>query len=159
MSDTHQKLATGREWSVVSVVTLDAIRTAPPFPYDTFILLLASDGRDCSDQTLREHASQLLRAGARCVCTWGPDCERVHDAFDHAAHELGLNREGAVIMTTWHDQEPLTEVTWFAANAAFPHEAYAEAEGALVAIAVGSKEWEAEIQDYLQAGTPIDDEA
>jgi len=158
MPETHQKDSPGREWSVVGVTTLDAIRSVAAFPCDTFVLLLAADARDCSDQTLREVGNHLLRAGARCVCTWGPDCERVHDAFDQAAHELGLNREGAVIMTTWHDGEPLTEATWFAAVSAFPDEPYADADGALVAIAVGSKEWEAEIHDYLQAGTPIEDE-
>jgi hypothetical protein len=159
MADLHQELAPRREWSVVSVATLDAICTAPPFPYDTFVLLLAADGRDFSDHALREHATWLLRAGARCVCTWGPDCERIHDAFDQAALELGLNREGAVIMTSWHDREPLKEATWFAAVTAFPDEAYPDADGALVAISVGSKEWEAEIHEYLKAGTPIDDEA
>ncbi len=159
MADPHQNLVLRRKWSVVSVATLNAIRTAPPFPEETFILLLAADGRDSSDQALREHASWLLRAGARCVCAWGPDCERVHDAFDREASELGLNGEDAVIMTTWHEEEPLKEATWFAANTAFPHEAYRDADGALVAISVGSKEWEAEIYDYLQAGTPIEDEA
>jgi hypothetical protein len=61
-------------------------------------------------------------------------------------------------MTTWHPEEPLKDATWFAANAAVPDEAYLEASGALVAIVVGSKEWEAEISDCLQAGTPVENE-
>jgi len=73
--------------------------------------------------------------------------------------DLGLNSHGAVIMTTWHEQEVLKEAVWFAANAAFPDEGYAAASAALVALSVGSKEWDAEIREYLQAGTPLEDEA
>jgi len=151
----HQKLSAVRQWSVRSIATLDAPSTVAPLPYAAFVLLFAADGRGVTDETLREQASQFLKAGARYVCCWGPDCKRVHDAFDLAATDLGFNREGAVVMTTWHDQESLKDVVWFAANAAFSDEAYPEADDALVAIAVGSFEWEAEIHDYLRAGTPV----
>lgn len=107
---------------------------------------------------LHDCVIRVLEAGARCVCTWGPECERVHDAFDFAARELGLNRDDAVVMTTWHDDEPLREATWYAANAAYPDEAYQGAETNIVAVSVGSHEWVTEITDYLAAGTPLSDE-
>ena len=75
------------------------------------------------------------------------------------ATELGLNHGDSVIMTTWHVTEPLKEAVWFAANAAFPDEAYSEAGRTLVAVSVASKEWSDEIRGYLEAGTPIPDEA
>jgi len=159
MTRDRQKLATGRRWVTVSAASFGAIPSVLPFGTETFVLLLAADARGVSDQGLRDLSSKLLKAGARYVCAWGPDCSRVHDACDLAAMDLGLNPHGAVIMTTWHDREPLKEAVWFAANAAFPHEAYPEAAEALVAIAVGSKEWDAEISDYLKAGTPMEDEA
>ena len=159
MTRDHQKLATGREWLTVTATSFDAIPRLLPFPYDTFVLLLAADGRGVSDQALRECCGHLLKAGARYVCAWGPDCSRVHDACDLAAMELGLNTDDAVIMTTWHDSEPLQEAIWFAANAAFPSDSYPGAGGALIAVSVGSSEWDTEIRDYLQAGTPITDEA
>ena len=148
-----------RRWLVVQIATLEAIHNTLQIPYDTFILLLALDGRGLSDRELRDGAVGLLRAGARCICAWGPDCERVHDAFDGAALELGFNNESGVIMTTWHDEESLKEATWFAANSAFPDAKYAAADDALLALSIGSREWEAEIRGYLQAGTPIEDEA
>src|SRR2546429_4300712 len=114
MTHDPQKLATGRKWITVSAASFDAIPSLLPFPYDTFVLLLAADARGASLQALRKCCSQLLTAGARYVCCWGPDCSRVHDACDLAAMELGLNRGDAVIMTTWHDREPLEETIWFA---------------------------------------------
>jgi len=159
MTHDPQMLATGRKWITVSAASFDAIPSLLPFSYETFVLLLAADARGASDQALRKSCSQLLTAGARYVCCWGPDCSRVHDACDFAAMELGLNRGDAVIMTTWHDREPLEEAIWFAANAAFPHDSYTQAADALIALSVGSPEWDAEIHAYLQAGTPIKDEA
>jgi hypothetical protein len=146
MTRDRQKLATGRRWATVNPASFGAIPSVLPFANETFVLLLAADARAVPNQALRDLCGQLLKAGARYVCAWGPDCSRVHDACDLAAMDLGLNRPAAVIITTWHDQEPLKEAVWFAANA-------------VVAISVGSKEWDAEIRDYLHAGTPIADEA
>ena len=140
MTREHQKHDTGRKWVLVRVASFDAIPRAFPLPEKTFVLLLAADGRAIPDHALREHCTSLLKAGARYVCAWGPDCSRIHDACDQAAAELGLNNDGAVIMTTWHEHEPLEEAVWFAANAAFADEAYAEASNALVAISIGSSE-------------------
>ena len=159
MTPNPQKLATGRRWVAVNAPSFDAIPGVLSSVGGTFVLLLALDARGVSDQALRGHCTPVLKAGARYVCFWGPDCSRVHDVCDLVALDLGLNSHGAVIMTTWHEREPLKEAVWFAANAAFPDEAYGEAGGALVPLSVGSKEWDAEIRDYLQAGTPIEDEA
>ena len=159
MTYERHKLDTVRKWVAVSAASFDAVPDAFPLPNKTFVLLLAADGRGLSDQALRARCTQLLMAGARYVCVWGPDCSRVHDSCDQAAAELDLNNDHGVIMTTWHDHEPLEEAVWFAANAAFPDHAYAEAAGALVALSIGSNEWHSHIRDYLEAGTPIRDEA
>jgi hypothetical protein len=159
MTHEHQKPDTGRKWVAVSVASFDAVRGVLTLPYKTFVLLLAADGRGLSDQALHEHCRKLLNAGARYLCVWGPDSSRIHDACDRAATELGLNNDDAVIMTTWHDDESLEDAVWFAANAAFPDHAYVEAAGVLVALSIGSKGWDSQIRDYLEAGTPIQDEA
>jgi len=159
MTPNHQKLGTGRRWVAVNAPSFDAIPSVISGANETFVLLLAADARGASDQALRQYCSQLLKAGARYACFWGPDCSRVHDACDLAAMELGFNRGDTVIMTTLEVREPLKEAVWLAANAAFPDEAYSEAGGTLVAMSVGSKEWSDEISEYLQAGTPIQDEA
>jgi hypothetical protein len=159
VTQEYQKLATGRQWVAMRVASFDAIPRVFPLPEKTFVLFLAADGRGIPDNALRERCTALLEAGARYVCVWGPDCSRIHDACDRAAGDLGLNHDNAVIMSTWHEDEPLQEAVWFAANAAFAHQAYAEASNALVAVSVGSVEWESQIREYLQAGTPLPDEA
>src|SRR5882762_11928555 len=138
MTPNPQKLAMGRRWVAVNAASFDAIPSVLPSVDGTFVLLFAADARGVSDHALREHCTHLLKAGARYACFWGPDCSRVHDACDLAAMDLGFNRDDAVIMTTWHDREPLKEAVWFAANAAFPDEAYLKADAALVAISIGS---------------------
>jgi len=159
MAREHQKLAAGRSWVVVAVASFEAIPPVFPLGEERFVLFLAADATRISRQTLLGYCTRLLNAGARCVCVWGPDCSRVHDVFDQAAAELGLDNSNGVVMTTWHDHEPLEEALWFAANAAFPHERYADAADALVALSVHSSDWESQIRRYLEAGTPILDEA
>lgn len=147
------------KWVAVKLDSFDAVPKVLPFPYKSFVLFLAADGRNVPSQTLQGLCEQLLAAGARYVCAWGPDCSRIHDLFDQAALRLGLNRDAAVVMTTWHDKEPLEEAVWFAANAAFPDETYGEATGVLVALSIGSDGWDTRIREYLNAGTPLLDEA
>jgi hypothetical protein len=159
MAHQDQKLATGRRWATVRAASFDALASVLPLPFEQFVLLLAADGRGASDHALRDACGRLLQAGARYVCVWGPDASRIHDICDQVALERGLNKGEAVVMTTWHDDEPLEEAVWFAANAAFPNEAFADAGEALVAIAIGSGEWESQIRQYLQDGTPMRDEA
>ena len=159
MTHEHQKLGAGRSWVVVSVKSFEAIPARLPLAARTFVLFLAADARGISNQPLLGYCTRLLNAGARYVCAWGPECSRVHDAFDQAAAELGLDNSEGVVMTTWHDHEPLEEALWFAANAAFPDDHYADAGGALVALSVHSAGWESQIRRYLEAGTPMLDEA
>ena len=159
MTRSRNKLATGREWIAISVPSVEAIDVVLPLAFQSFVLFLAWDARSVSVPVLQQICRKLLTAGARFVSVWGPDCSRVHDAFDIAALELGLNNADAVIMTSSHANESLTEAVWFAANAAFPDEVYAAAASALVLFVVGSAEWAAEARQFLLAGTPIADEA
>ncbi len=154
MTRSRNKLATGREWIAINIPSLDVLDLVLPFAFQSFVLFLGLDARSVSERVLHQSCTKLLKAGARFVSMWGPDCSRVHDAFDIAALELGLNNDNAVIMTTWHADESLTEAVWFAANAAFPDEVYAAAASALVLIFVGSEEWAAQARQFLLAGTP-----
>lgn len=52
-------------------------------------------------------------------------------------------------MTTWHDNEPLSEALWFFANAAFPDERFAPDCTDWVAVAVGNESWEREFREQL----------
>jgi hypothetical protein len=112
-----------------------------------FVCLLAWDARAASTDEIATLARRLLNAGAVYVCAWGPDCERVHDIIDKAS--VGPNPDSGtygVVMTTWHDSEPLAEVLGFVLTAAWPDEAYEDDCGCTIGIAIGSPQWTDEIR-------------
>ncbi|WP_199228310.1 MULTISPECIES: hypothetical protein [unclassified Caulobacter] len=85
----------------------------PPAPFKAVLVLEAP-----AETTWRaEVAAWLARSGCRYALAWGTDCEAWHDAIDDAAFP-GDPPDDDFIMTTWHDDEPLEEVAWFAAHAA-----------------------------------------
>jgi hypothetical protein len=66
--------------------------------------------------------SWLVKSGCLALMAWGEACEAWHDAVDHAnlaAHGEAEVTDETLIMTTWHDREPLAETLWFAARTAF----------------------------------------
>jgi hypothetical protein len=68
-----------------------------------------------------EVSSWLLRAGCLYVMAWGEDCSTWDEAVDTANFELyefGDIPAGQDAMTTWHNDETLEEVMWFAKNSA-----------------------------------------
>jgi len=63
----------------------------------------------------------LVADGCRYALTWGKDCAIWHDAIDWAelkAFDFREVPDDRLVMTTWHDDEPLEEVFWFAGNCA-----------------------------------------
>lgn len=115
-------------------------------PIDIFgkhcVLFIAMDARPMSINEISNIANWALDQGAVYVSVWGPDCERVHDIIDEVLVDRSHDAtDEDVIMTTWHDDETLEEVLWFAVNSAFPAGAYEETCKTLVVIAVGSQDW------------------
>ncbi len=62
----------------------------------------------------------MIEHGAIWVCTWGTDCERIHDTFDEADVGDGTKDSSEFIMTTWHTDDSLDEVVDFFLTCAFP---------------------------------------
>lgn len=84
-----------------------------------FVAMTAFDATGLDDATLVAFAGQLLADDCRYTCTWGPDCERVNDAFDRVIVDQELDRGDDTVMTTWHDDESLDEALWFATQVAW----------------------------------------
>ena len=61
-------------------------------------------------------SERIVAAGCRYVMAWGEQCERFHDSVDLASREPYDYDVPAdhFIMTTWHDDESLENVFWFA---------------------------------------------
>jgi hypothetical protein len=59
----------------------------------------------------------LVRSGCLYALAWGTDCEAWHDDIDEAllvAFDFNDIPEDRHVMTTWHNDELLSEVFWFA---------------------------------------------
>lgn len=73
------------------------------------------------DDWRNEVAAWLVSKGCLYFIAWGIDCEAWHNSVDWAVLEnfdFGDIPDERFVMTTWHDKEPLSEVLWFAGNAA-----------------------------------------
>ncbi len=106
-----------------------------------FGLFIAADASKISNERIRAVAKLLIGRGLAYLCTWGPDCERVHDSFDFADLEFDPQGTRAVIMTTWHDDESLSEAIWFFVSAAFPDESYEKTCLEWIVAGVGTDKW------------------
>ena len=121
-----------------------------------FALFLACDATELNAELIEEFASYCIGRGLFWVSTWGPDCERVHDIFDRV--DIAQDTEPGIVMSTWHDDEPLDEALLLFWHA-FP------AEGKLggparIGISVGSQDWTEKMQqsarDFLRVGEEPD---
>jgi hypothetical protein len=79
-----------------------------------FGVLLICDGRTIPNSTVIAVAERIISQGLAYFCSWGPDCERIHDLFDEALVGDGCEdaHDNPVVMTTWHD-ESMEEAIWY----------------------------------------------
>lgn len=64
----------------------------------------------------------LVRSGCLYTMAWGPGCSSWDDSVDMANIEQFDFKEipeSKFVITTWHDDQPLSEVFWFCKNNAF----------------------------------------
>lgn len=119
-------------------------------PSQHFGLLLSCDARGIPDLNILKAAGLLLRNGLAYLCTWGPECERVHELFDMAAKELDPHpTTGSTIMITSHEEEALDSVLWFFLNAAFAADDYMATCRTLLTLPVNNNEWTQQIEGRL----------
>ena len=123
--------ASQRSLYLLSAETATDITRQPlTMPGDPFACILVWDAAAESVNTIAAVTEALLRAGCIYLCTWGSDCERVHDICDENLVEMTLSDEPVdlgtdCVMTSWHDAEPLQEALRF-----FLCDTHAESHGA-----------------------------
>ncbi len=75
-----------------------------------FACLLIWDAAGIPPETVGRVADALLDAGGVAFDVWGTDCERVHDVLDESAAERDPDPTvESVVLTSWHEHEPLAE--------------------------------------------------
>lgn len=143
-----------------TVQMLDLDSVAPPAAFglrdgEKFTCFCAMDARGTDTRTIANFCSILLSLGCAYFCTWGPDCERVHDIMDRQV--IGENPPDTYlgcVMTTWHENDSLEEALNFFLTCTEPVEDFAPAGcGAALIISIGSKDWPASIERYVKSKT------
>ena len=83
------------------------------------VILLAGDADGISTDIITQAADHLLASGLAYICTWGPDCERVHDIFDRSYVGDGTTEPTLDFMSTWHSSGTFAEAIEFFAMTAW----------------------------------------
>jgi hypothetical protein len=121
-------------------------------PSRHFVTLIAWDARRMTVQAISQLVEALLRAGSSYFVCWGPDCMRVHDIVDELASYPDSEFDfpaSSVVMTTWHEREPLAEALEFFLDLSEPDEHFGPSTQSSLAISIGSQGWAAEIAAAL----------
>lgn len=140
----------GREIFSLSLQSLDSLPQKLELPSPHFVLFLACDARETTDAVVEQFARNVIDIGAVYVCTWGFDCERVHDGFDDVATMLEIDENRSLsMMTTWHDEDSLDEVLWFVLHSGRSDDRYADTCRSVLAVSVANDDWEAQIRRRL----------
>jgi hypothetical protein len=90
----------------------------PELPSGPFLVIIVAEANVTGEWQDRT-ADWLVECGCLYAVAWGVDCEKWHDSVDWAAlrkFDFGDIPDDQFIMTTWHNDEPLTEAFWFAGN-------------------------------------------
>jgi len=112
-----------------------------------FACLIAWDAKSADATSVNQLAGKLLRAGAVYVCTWGPDCHRVHNAI--AQYQMDpppTQPAGRIALTTAQPGEPIGEAIWHVLYCSMPDDAFAQDCGSTLGITIGSQAWAAEMR-------------
>jgi hypothetical protein len=116
----------GRRVHLAFITDLSSIRDVV-FPGPMFVILLAGPTADTSVDDLYSTAEFLLEKGAAYVMCWGDGSTRLEDIVDEAATMNAVDGPPTpVIMTTAHENEPLSDTLEFATTVAVPAAEYAD---------------------------------
>lgn len=136
---------------VLETESVGGLSARLPRKHKYFTLLLAWDAPTNDVTELARYLQPIIEGGLVYFCAWGKNCEAVHDAVDHCALMRGqkAGEEGALVMTTWHDDEPLREAVWFFKNMAIPEDSKVQADCERYAVAVGNPNWAESMKELL----------
>jgi hypothetical protein len=93
----------------------------PPTVPETAFKAVVLIEQDVSDDWRNAVSDWLVQSGCFYMMAWGRDCTLWHDAVDWASlvkNNYEIKSDDDLIMTTWHDDESLDEVLWFAGSCA-----------------------------------------
>ena len=98
----------------------------------------------------------LVESGCRYMMAWGIDCSSWDDSVDYAdleRHDYREIPESEFVMTTWHENESLEDVFWFAKHCAL-HQVHDLSD--TIVLHIAASENQAEIERLYEQAKNID---
>jgi len=127
-------------------------------PSKRFRLLVVGDTSQLSVRAISDLAAAALERGMVYCCCWGEGCERFHDIVDEVivADDLGPRKFSGskpddVIVTTWHEDEPLEEALYYFAQLAIPTGGFHSGSEFHLVLCLNNPEWAEQSKKYLQS--------
>lgn len=120
-------------------------------PSRYFACFIAGDVQGVSDEDLSRLSSLLLDKGAAYFSVWGGDCYRLHNIIDETIIQRG-GQEGMEtyqIMTSWHQDESLSEALSFIFNSAEPDVIYIHECKATLVLTIGKEDYDRQVRELL----------
>ncbi|MEM6828492.1 MAG: hypothetical protein AAF553_11160 [Pseudomonadota bacterium] len=77
--------------------------------------------QDVTEEWRAEVSDWIVASGCLCMMAWGLECSLWDDSVDIAnlqRIDFGDMPDEQFVMTTWHEDDPLSEVFWFSQNCA-----------------------------------------
>jgi hypothetical protein len=119
------------------------------FPSEKFVLFLAADFSSIDPQLIAETGKGLIHKGLVYVCTWGPDCEKAHDAFDQGSYKYEEETGNQFhLMTSWHENETIENALWYGVFSAFSPDEFLS-KTATLCVTVSNSVWNERVQELL----------
>ena len=123
-------------------------------PYRPFRAVVVLDGTYTTEW--QDTVSRwLVDSGCLYMMAWGPNCSSWDDSVDYAQIQKYLPSEAPdvhFVMTTWHDEESLEEVFWYAQFCA--HDPYDLIKHTLI-LHVSDTDKEAEYQALFEQSSTL----
>jgi hypothetical protein len=139
-----------RQLLLLSLPQLSDLPEALNLQSKYFGVLLAWDAWGVPDAVIVKLARSLIENGMRYFCSWGGDCERVHDLFDSAIVDREPHEtEDSVIITMWLGKESLDEALWNFLYVAFPANDYWDECRADLIIVINNGGWAERVKAWL----------
>ncbi len=139
-----------RRYKLGTALTMEDIPAILESCSPHFILLIAIDASSIGNERISRIARSLISRGLAGISIWGSDCSRVHDLF--LGERDPKETDASVVVTTWHDDEPLSEAVCYFDLCAYPAGDFEPDCSDWVAISVGKECWEEEIRSTLIEG-------
>jgi hypothetical protein len=120
-------------------------------PSKYFICFIVGNVNRDSDEVLSQVARKLLLNGAVEFCTFGDDCERLHDLIDEQVRVMKLEySDETIILTSWHSSWLFEDALWYFLYTTIPSEEYAAECNCWVLVSIGNHAFKAEIREAFQ---------